>query len=88
MLDTVPLRNVRGLGGKLGEVVESWSKAKTVSDLKVGLSSGVTIHGCRTTTTVVPGPYRPQRANRGVSLRDANAFYFVVSNFCLQLTYS
>lgn len=56
MLNTVPLRSVRGLGGKLGEVVESWSKAKTVSDLKVRLSSGVTINGCRTTTTVFAGP--------------------------------
>lgn len=35
MLDTVPLRNVRGLGGKLGEAVVSWSKAETASDLKV-----------------------------------------------------
>lgn len=35
MLDTVPLRNVRGLGGKLGEAVASWSKAETASDLKV-----------------------------------------------------
>lgn len=35
MLDTVPVRNVRGLGGKLGEAVVSWSKAETASDLKV-----------------------------------------------------
>ncbi|CAM9754538.1 unnamed protein product, partial [Hapterophycus canaliculatus] len=34
MLDTVPVRNVRGLGGKLGEAVVSWSKAQTASDLK------------------------------------------------------
>ncbi|CAM9159339.1 unnamed protein product [Ectocarpus fasciculatus] len=34
MLDTVPLRSVRGLGGKLGETVVSWSKAETASDLK------------------------------------------------------
>lgn len=35
MLDTVPIRNVRGLGGKLGETVVSWSMAETASDLKV-----------------------------------------------------
>lgn len=35
MLDTVPVRNVRGLGGKLGEAVVAWSKAETASDLKV-----------------------------------------------------
>ncbi|CAM9197043.1 unnamed protein product [Ectocarpus sp. 6 AP-2014] len=34
MLDTVPLRSVRGLGGKLGETVVSWSKAEKASDLK------------------------------------------------------
>ncbi|CAM9285497.1 unnamed protein product [Scytosiphon promiscuus] len=34
MLDTVPVRKVRGLGGKLGEAVVSWSKAETASDLK------------------------------------------------------
>lgn len=39
MLDTVPVRNVRGLGGKLGEAVVSWSKAETASDLKVLASS-------------------------------------------------
>lgn len=37
MLDTVPVRNVRGLGGKLGEAVVSWSKAETASDLKVAV---------------------------------------------------
>lgn len=35
MLHTVPLQTVRGLGGKLGEAVVSWSKADTASDLKV-----------------------------------------------------
>lgn len=35
MLDTIPVRNMRGLGGKLGESVISWSKADTASDLKV-----------------------------------------------------
>ncbi|CAM9207140.1 unnamed protein product [Sphacelaria rigidula] len=34
MLDTVPLHNLRGLGGKLGELVGAWSKAETASDLK------------------------------------------------------
>lgn len=38
MLDTVPVRNVRGLGGKLGEAVVSWSKAEKASDLKVVLA--------------------------------------------------
>lgn len=35
MLDTVPVRSMRGLGGKLGEAVVSWSNAETASDLKV-----------------------------------------------------
>lgn len=35
MLDTVPIRKMRGLGRKLGDVVVSWSKAETASDLKV-----------------------------------------------------
>lgn len=35
MLHTVPLQNVRGLGGKLGEAVSSWSKAKTATELQV-----------------------------------------------------
>ena len=35
MLDSVPVRHLRGLGGKLGESVVSWSGAETASDLKV-----------------------------------------------------
>lgn len=35
MLDAVPVRQLRGLGGKLGESVVSLTKAETASDLKV-----------------------------------------------------
>lgn len=44
MLDTVPLRDVRGLGGKLGEAVVSWSNAETASDLKVSSLAGLWMH--------------------------------------------